>query len=351
MSDMRDMFVDTATRLFRDHCTPELLRAAAGGAFQAGLWDAMTEAGLTRAAAAEDFGGSGADLADALALLVPAGAWSVPAPLAETLIAAHLLGEAGVAAPDAPLTIAVPREGETLTARMDGGGWRIDGAVARVPYARNAAGGVVAVARGPEGPVAALVPLAHVSLSHAANLAREPRDDVRFDGALAEAAGAIPHDAADVWAMGAAARSAQMAGAMQTILKLSVQYAQERSQFGKPLGKFQAIQHSLATLASQAAAATAAADAAIESAHQGAGALAVAAAKARVGEAASIGCGIAHQVHGAIGFTAEHPLHFSTQRLWSWRDEFGNDVYWQTKLGDRAVAAGADGLWAMLTAA
>lgn len=351
MSDMRDMFVDTATRLFRDYCTPELLRAAAAGTFQSALWDAMVEAGLTKAAAAEDFGGSGADLADALALLAPAGAFSVPAPLAETLIAAHLLGEAGIVVPDGPLTIAVPRPGETLVAAMDGGGWHITGAVARVPYARHASGGVVAVAQGPEGPVTALVPLAHVSLTEAENLAHEPRDDVRFAAARAEAAGVARHDAADVYAIAAAARSAQMAGAMQTILQLSVQYAQERSQFGKPLGKFQAIQHSLATLAGQAAAATAAADAAIEAAEQGAAAMAIAAAKARAGEAASIGCNIAHQVHGAIGFTAEHALHFSTQRLWSWRDEFGNDAFWQQQLGDRAVAAGADGLWAMLTAA
>lgn len=351
MSDMRDMFVDTATRLFRDYCTPEMLRAAAAGTFQAQFWDAMVEAGLTKAAVPEDFGGSGAELSDALALLVAAGAHSVPAPLAEALIAGHLLGEAGIIAPDGPLTIAVPREGETLKAAMDGGGWHVTGSVARVPYARNATGGIVVVAEGPERPLVLLVPLEHCTLSEAANLAHEPRDDVRFEASKADAAGFSKHSRADVYAIAAAARSAQMAGALQTVLKLSVQYALERSQFGKPLGKFQAIQHNLATLAGQAAAAKAAADAAIEYAELGASAMAIAVAKARAGEAASIACNIAHQVHGAIGFTAEHSLHFSTQRLWSWRDEFGNDAYWQLQLGDRAVAAGADDLWAMLTAA
>jgi len=349
MSDMRDMFVETASRLFRDYCTPDLLRAAATGSFQTQLWNAMVEAGLTKAAVAEDAGGSGAELADALALLVPAGASSVPAPLAETLIAGFLLGEAGVVVPDAPLTIAIPRPGETLRAVRKGDGWLITGAVARVPYARFASGGVTVVAETAEGPLLALVALADCKIAEAANLAHEPRDDAAFDEAPAQAAKLTTRQAADVYAMAAAARSAQMAGALQTVLQLSVQYALERSQFGKPLGKFQAIQHNLATLAGQAAAATAAADAAIVQAQHGAGSIAVASAKARAGEAASIACNIAHQVHGAIGFTAEHALHFSTQRLWSWRDEFGNDAFWELKLGDQAVAAGADGLWAMLT--
>lgn len=349
MSDMRDMFVETASRLFRDYCTPELLRAAAGGAFQTRLWDAMVEAGLTKAAVAEDAGGSGADLSDALALLVPAGASSVPAPLAETLIAGFLLGEAGIVVPDAPLTLAIPRAGETVRAVRKGDGWLISGAVARVPYARFAAGGVVVIAESDDGPLLALMSLADSVLSEAANLAHEPRDDVAFHEAPAQAAKLSTRQAVDVFAMGAAARSAQMAGALQTVLQLSVQYALERSQFGKQLGKFQAIQHNLATLAGQAAAATAAADAAVAQAEGGANSIAIASAKARAGEAASIACNIAHQVHGAIGFTAEHALHFSTQRLWSWRDEFGNDAFWQLKLGDQAIAAGPDGLWALLT--
>ena len=79
--------------------------------------------------------------------------------------------------------------------------------------------------------------------------------------------------------------------------------------------------------------------------------LPIAAAKARCGEAASVSAGIAHQAHGAIGFTYEHSLHFFTKRLWSWRDEFGNETEWNQFVGRHMAAAGADQLWAEITAA
>jgi len=158
-------------------------------------------------------------------------------------------------------------------------------------------------------------------------------------------------DAGALRAMGAVMRSAQMAGALQCILAASVQYAGERVQFGRPIGRFQAVQQNLAVLAGQVAAATAAAEAAIEAAATNLSSIAVAAAKIRAGEAAGIGAAIAHQVHGAIGFTQEHRLHYSTRRLWSWRDEFGNEAWWSRSLGSRVAAAGPDGLWPFITAA
>jgi acyl-CoA dehydrogenase len=80
-------------------------------------------------------------------------------------------------------------------------------------------------------------------------------------------------------------------------------------------------------------------------------ALAVAAAKIRAGEAAGKVAEIAHQVHGAIGFTHEHSLHRLTRRLWSWRDEFGTESHWSRELGRAVMAAGVDALWPMITAA
>jgi acyl-CoA dehydrogenase len=105
----------------------------------------------------------------------------------------------------------------------------------------------------------------------------------------------------------------------------------------------------LAMLAGQVAAAIAAAEAAVEASGDAPDEFAVAVAKARVGEAAGKGAEIAHQVNGAMGFTREHSLHYSTRRLWSWRDEFGNESYWQQRLGRKVAAAGADALWPMLT--
>ncbi|MBV9315450.1 MAG: hypothetical protein JO100_17350 [Pseudonocardia sp.] len=77
--------------------------------------------------------------------------------------------------------------------------------------------------------------------------------------------------------------------------------------------------------------------------------VAVAVAKARTGEAAGVVARVAHQVHGAIGFTLEHDLRLVTTRLWAWREEDGSDAYWNAFVGRQALAAGVDGLWPMLT--
>ena len=150
-------------------------------------------------------------------------------------------------------------------------------------------------------------------------------------------------------AEGALCRSVQMAGALERTLELSLLYANERIQFGRPIAKFQAIQHMLAQLAGQVAAASAAADAAVEASGRAADEFAVAVAKSRAGEAAGKGAEIAHQVHGAMGYTREHNLHYLTRRLWSWRDEFGNETLWQSHLGRMVAAQGADALWPRLS--
>ena len=74
----------------------------------------------------------------------------------------------------------------------------------------------------------------------------------------------------------------------------------------------------------------------------------MAAAKIRCSEAVEVGTGIAHQVHGAIGFTDEHILHRFTLRLLSWRDEFGDETFWSLKLGELITAKGARELWPLL---
>jgi len=212
-------------------------------------------------------------------------------------------------------------------------------------------------------------------------------------------------DAGAVLLMGAAGRAMQMAGALEAILDLSVAYANERVAFGRPIGKFQAVQQSLARLAGEAAAAIAAAGSAADAIaaspvfafgepgaagsppplwgrdrvggipehrseglpppltppHKGEGNpvgasfeeavfLEAASAKIRVGEAAGEGAAIAHQVLGAIGFTQEHVLHRYTRRLWAWRDDFGSESVWAVKLGQLVAAKGADALWPMLAA-
>jgi acyl-CoA dehydrogenase len=339
-----EMLREAADRLFQAHCDTATRRAADQGRWPAALWAAVEEAGLPRALVPEEAGGFGVPVADALSLLKVAGAHALPMPLAETMLASWLLAGAGLNIPDGPLGAAPVRDGESLTLTSVEGDWRIAGTLTRIPWARD---------------VDRLVVLSDARIVLAGrdswrveqgeNVAREPRDTVHFDGvAIAVAPTAVT--AANLMAIGAAMRTQQIAGALTRVTEMTTQYAQDRVQFGRPLGKFQAVQQNLAVLAGQAAAAVAAADLAAEAVADGLKVLPIAAAKARTGEAAGIAAAIAHQVHGAIGFTSEHNLHFLTRRLWSWRDEFGKDPFWQRLLGHHMARAGADNAWAEITA-
>jgi acyl-CoA dehydrogenase len=92
-----------------------------------------------------------------------------------------------------------------------------------------------------------------------------------------------------------------------------------------------------------------AAESAFRAADRGDARFEVSVAKVRVGEAAGIGAGIAHQSHGAIGFTYEHSLHFVTRRVWSWRAEFGAESHWAAQIGREVASRGGEGLWPHVT--
>jgi acyl-CoA dehydrogenase len=142
----------------------------------------------------------------------------------------------------------------------------------------------------------------------------------------------------------------QLAAAMEMVLAWTVQYAQERVQFGRPLARFQAIQMQLAEMAGEVSAVGALTDAAVQALDRGENVvLAAAAAKVRAGAAVEAVARRAHQVHGAIGFTQEHKLHHLTRRCWSWRDEAGSELVWSRVLGAGLLAGGPDGLWPALT--
>jgi acyl-CoA dehydrogenase len=196
-----------------------------------------------------------------------------------------------------------------------------------------------------------LIDPADVTVTDGANLAEEPRDAVVVDGPVT-AAPVEEHVGAQLRLRGALGRSLLLVGALRAALAASVQYAGERVQFGRPIGRFQAVQQSLALAAAEVAAASAAAEAAARAADADgvlSAELPIAMAKARTSEAAGAVARIAHQVHGAIGFTREHDLRLATTRLWAWRDEDGSEAQWQEVVGAAALAAGADGLWPLIT--
>jgi acyl-CoA dehydrogenase len=340
---MRELFETTIDRLLADHVDPALIGAAEAGEWPAKLWAAVEETGLALATAPEEHGGAGATWGEAFVLVRAAGRHGAPIPLAEALLANWLLAQAGLDPVEGPVTIA---EGGGLSLR----GETASGVLAAVPWGR-AVGHVVTVS-GVAEPRVVLLATRDATAVQAQNTAREPRDDLDFNNAKVVAQASLPaHLPADIVRLGGAMlRSAQIAGALERLLEMSVQYANERVQFGQRIGKFQAVQHQIAVLSEHAASAMAAADAAFSAEGPGLSAFQIAAAKICTSEAAGAGATIAHAVHGAIGFTYEHSLHFATRRLWSWRSEFGSQAAWAERLGREACAAGSTGLWPAVTA-
>ena len=356
--DETRMLLESIGRLFEDKCTKQVVDAAETGTFATDLWRAVAETGVPLAALPESAGGADAEWADLYAALRVAGRFSAPIPLAETMLAGWVAASAGLDTVDGPMTVGPVRPGDKLNLERDGNGWRLTGTASRLPYASSAER-IVLIVDGPDGEMAvALDGAGGAEMAAGTNIANEARDTLTFSGLhiSADAAGPLTGGVsrAALYRRGALARATMMSGALEKAMDLAVTYAQERVQFGRPISIFQAVQQNLAVLAGQTAVAVAAANLGIEALGKGdpeREEILIAIAKTRVGEAATLACEIAHQVHGAIGFTKEYSLQLSTRRLWSWREEFGSDPEWAAKVGMYFCGKGADELWPLLTAA
>lgn len=350
MSDNDNIIADTTVRIFRDLADPQTVNLSTDGAWRQPLWDALEELGLTRTWVPDTLNGAGAGVMDGFEVLRVAGANAVAVPLAETLIAGWALSNASLETPLGCMAIITPDNG-SISVGADG---KLSGRATKVAFARDAANIVVEIP-GPDGPTVAQVAASACTIEPHENLAKESRDTVVLNHVSPIAIGSCAPTSVSAFALGAAVRSMQMAGALQAILDISVQYSTERVAFERPIGKFQAVQHNLARLAGEVAAANAAANSVAftleQEGQQGDSVFfEIASAKVRVGEAANEGAMIGHQTHGAIGFTQEHILHRYTHRLWSWRDDFGDENYWALRLGEHVAGLGADEFWPTLTA-
>jgi acyl-CoA dehydrogenase len=314
--DTRQLIIDTAEKIFADHCQKGLLDAAEQGIFPQDLWGKIVENGFHQLGSA----GSGTDAADLYAFLKVCGRYSVPLPMAEVLLSNQWLASAATESGSDFASIG----------RLN------DTSINQVPWGRKATK-VLGVAADSHKVLVIDAPSIN---EQGNNLAGEAHDTFLLAGTEREIE---LEDSA--FAQMALARTNLMAGGLQATLDLGLQFASERSQFGRSISKFQAIQHSLAVVAAEVAAAQRAADAAVDALGTDRFIDEVSASKARVGEAVGIVAEQVHQVHGAMGFTYEHRLHHFTRRLWAWRDEWGNEFYWQAMLGSRLAAMGADKVW------
>jgi acyl-CoA dehydrogenase len=299
------------------------------------LFTRLTADGWTHIGLAEELGGSGGTLAEAVGVIAAAAASGQPLPVADMTVAHHFLSTTGSDAP------AMAPEVRALLPVHSVGSLGATGAVSvtaeRVAWARWASHLLVVTADGASA--VHVIDATSADIKRGTNLAGEPRDTVILRAAQPLASlpveGSGPLLLRRLRALGAFTRSIQIAAATQHLVAFTTTYATTRRQFGRRLADFQAVQQQLAALAGEATAAGAAVSTATHALTVGtveAAAGPIAAAKCRTGLAAGRAASLSHQVHGAMGITMEYPLHRYTRSMWAWRDEHGGETEWARHL-------------------
>ncbi|MBN9583489.1 MAG: acyl-CoA/acyl-ACP dehydrogenase [Afipia sp.] len=346
-----NIVAETAERIFSDLADVQSVNGTVDAQWKAPLWRAVEDAGLSLCWVAEEHHGAGASLAEGFSVARSAGRFALAVPLVETMLAGWLLDQGGIASPAGMMTVAPARPRDRVAMAADG---TLSGRARGIPFATDASH-IAVIAQGAGGATIALVAASACRIEPGEGLGGDAADSISFDGVRPMAAAAAPAGVtpSTLMLMGATLRSLQIAGALETMLDITVRYANERIAFEKPIAKFQAVQHNLARLAGEVAASTTAAGSAADAIANGAsfddaGFFEAAAAKIRCGEAAATASAIAHQVHGAIGFSVEHVLHRYSLRALGWRDDFGPESHWAVELGRFVAARGADELWPLV---
>lgn len=321
---MSDLLTAPFERLLADHCPPSVVRLIESGGPTAPLWTALTESGFLDALVPEARGGAGLALAEAFPLFVAGGRHAVPLPVAHTMLVRAVLAHEGQAPPAGTIAIAAQ-------ARVDP-----DGGIVCPGTPCGLLADWVAVDR--PGGGWWLLPVAPAR-REGSGIHGSLRADLHWPALPPTAvASSMPSAWCDA---GAALAAAQLAGALERVLEMTLVFANQREQFGRSIGKFQAIQHQLALLSEHVAASRIAAEIGCSGAGPWPMPLRAALAKSRASEAAALAAATAHAVHGAIGITAEFDLQLYTRRLHEWRADFGAETHWNRVLG-RALLATTD---------
>lgn len=318
------MFAEAIEDILRDQCTPAAVRAIEHGGDPAPLWQSFAEAGFLDLLKPEEEGGAGLPLPQLYAVLTQFGRYAAPLPFAEAIAARALVG-AGVTLPAGPLTLA-----PALLRKADGSLH-----APLVPFG-TVADHVLAA----DGDQLLLLSCADARRIPSGIASSQSATLVWADDRGAER---LAGNAAVLAPMAAATYAALLAGAMARVFDMTLQYCNERSQFGRTLGKFQSIQHQLAVMAELVAATGIAAETAFQAEGRVPRLLPAAVAKARASEAAPEIANTAHALHGAIGVTEEYDLQLFTRRLHEMRIAHGADSHWNRIVGEQ-VLAGRDTL-------
>lgn len=336
-----------------DELVGDLASAAYSGSASehADIWPQMTELGLTTIGIAEDAGGSGGTMAEAIDLAFALGRHALSTAYVEHS-SAVLAGGADQLRGSNLVTVAMT--GADVVVDDEG---RLSGRLLQVPWASEADHLVVAVEGGPPRVVAMGERAVHVERH--ANAAGEPRDTVRLERVQSTAGAPVLNTSLMTFDRLGALRAAAITGAVSGAYATTRKYVNERVQFDAPLIKIPAVAANLALIKAELIQAETAlegvrncvafADGATAAEDGQAAALAVASARIIAARAASVAARVGHQLHGAMGLTMEYPLHRHTRRLWAWRDDELAQHEWSARLSDLADAVGEASIWDLTT--
>src|SRR6266446_2712380 len=262
VAESENIVAETAEKIFSDLADAQTINNDKKGSWKVPLWQALTDAGLPLSWVPEDCGGSGASMAEGFSVLSAAGRFAIAVPLAETMLAGWLLSQAKIPSPEGAMTVAPASPKDRIALNADG---TLSGRARGVPFARQAKH-IAVLASGAGGLSIALVDAAGCRIEPGLNLAGDDSDTLTFTSAAPIAIKQAPKgfDQTSLMLMGAVARSLQIAGALESMLEVSVRYSNERVAFEKKISKYQAVQHNLARLAGESAAALAAATSAAD---------------------------------------------------------------------------------------
>ncbi len=287
----------------------------------------------------EDQGGAELGWAGISGLFEVLGYFAAPVDLGEQIVARWAMARAGMATVEVCPAVAIDRVSLNSNGTIDG--------KLLVPWGQ-AGRPVLVETNCDSGAKICLIGADQTGTAKPADtVGRVPTLQLFLNGTRPAALGALPGEIGLVHA-NAYLRSGLISGALARVLEMTIEHCNTRTQFGRPIGKFQAVQQLVAQLAGETAAANAAVKLGGAGMDAGRGAVEVAVAKHRCSAAVAPAAAIAHEVHGAIGVTQEHILHYFTRRLWQWRDEAGSEHVWAERLGREVIAAGRDKLWPKL---
>lgn len=353
LSDDQLALRDGARDLLSALASPEAVRASFernGGTDQA-LWSAMVEQGWLGVDVAEADGGIGLGMVELVVLLEEIGRHSAPVPFGPTVLALGALAREGestwtsrLLAGEALGCVAWSRDPAAVTARRTGDSWTLHGRPDPVLFAPSAdCAVVVAMIEGDGGEDGgAALGLFVVEVDAAGRPEREAMMDrtrelgwLVLDGVTATHLGGS--DAVDALVdRGAVLACADMLGGASRALDMAVEYAKDRVQFDRPIGSFQAVKHRCADMLVDVEGMRSTTYWAAWSVGADAPDASVAASTAKIwcSDASKRVMGSALQVHGGIGFTWEHDLHFFLKRAQLDQMSFGDSVVHRIRLAE-----------------